>query len=409
MRSLACFVAVASLGFAGSLWADTVEIAGGGHVAGKVERIVTDTKMPFVVVALDDDLKIAVQRTLVRRITTDDKLAQYRQKRDAAGVDPEEHYKLAIWCEGNNMTPHKRFHMQRTIALDPDHSKARASLRYVRVEGSNEWILYSDQQRNRGLILKNNRWVLPEAVAREEQREKAEKEAKLWVKRIARLRSTATNPRRNGDKAIEALDEIRAIKDPLAAEAVAKELLDSRGNQSQSQELRKIWVQLLGRFHNTTAVAALVATGIDEPNNIIREAALDQLQDYGRESAIATYLPMLDPAKAKNPTVKKALRALSYFPDRSLAMKYVDALVTTHLTQPAQGPGLSVGRSSNGGGGLAMGGNKKPIPRDYRNPMALTLLKEVEPGVDFGYDQQAWREHFAAQLTTYEGDLRRDP
>ena len=387
--------------------ADTVEIAGGGHLAGKVERVVTDTKMPFVVVGLDDDIKIAVQKSLVRRIVTDDKLATYLKKRDEAGDDPSEHHKLAIWCAENHLSPQHRFHLQRTIALDPDHVRARAALRYVR--DKNEWILYSEQQRNHGLILEGRRWVLPEAVARDRMREEADIKAKKWIKDIARMRSTAMNTRRSAEKAAEALDQIRAINDPLAATAVAKELLDSRGNKSQSRTIRKIWVQLLGRYQNTAAVAALVSTGIDEPDNEIREAALDQLQNYGRESAIATYLPMLNPAKAKNPTVKKALRALSYFPDRTLAMRYVDALVTTHLTQPSPGPGMSVGRSSNGGGGLSMGGNKKPVPQTFRNPMALTLLKAIEPGVDFGYDQQAWREYFAGQLTAYEGDLRRDP
>ncbi len=56
-----------------------------------------------------------------------------------------------------------------------------------------------------------------------------------------------------------------------------------------------------------------------------------------------------------------------------------------------------------------MGGKKKAEFEFVQNPGALTLLKMVEPGADFRFDQQAWREYFASQLTAYQGDLRRDP
>ncbi len=89
-------------------------------------------------------------------------------------------------------------------------------------------------------------------------------------------------------------------------------------------------------------------------------------------------------------------------------MTYIDALVTSHKREEAPGAGINAGIGNNGVGGLAMGGKKKVVVESLRNSGALTLLKMVEPGVDYGFDQQAWREHFAAQLTTYEGDLRRD-
>ena len=83
----------------------------------------------------------------------------------AAGDDPNQHYELAIWCQGNHLSRQSRYHMQRTIALEPDHSKARAALHYVKA--GTEWILYAEQQANRGLISVGGRWKLPEAVAME--------------------------------------------------------------------------------------------------------------------------------------------------------------------------------------------------------------------------------------------------
>jgi hypothetical protein len=385
--------------------ADTVELYGSGQVAGKVLKDEPNGKPPFVLLQLDEQLKIAIPKSRVQRITTADELAAYRANVVKAGEDPEKQYQLAIWCETNRLFPQGRYHMRRTVALDPDHSKARASLGYVKSK-QGKWILYAQQQRNRGLISVGSRWKLPEAVALERMQDEANVTAKKWIREIARLRSAVV---RGGSKGAEALEAIKAINDPLAADAAAKELKDSRGNKTQSAALRMTWVKLLERFRNTSSVRALTLAGIEEPDNIIREAALEALQQYGASSAVATYVPMLNPKKYSNKTVRTALRALSFFPDRELAMTYIEALVTVHLENPTPGPGISAGIGNNGGSGLSMGGKNKPEPKQYRNSGALTLLKMVEPGVDYGFDQQAWREHFAAQLTTFAGDLRRDP
>ena len=71
----------------------------------------------------------------------------------------------------------------------------------------------------------------------------------------------------------------------------------------------------------------------------------------------------------------------------------------------------SVGPTSGGGGAgsFSTGSKKVVIVESMKNAGALSLLKIIEPGVDYGYDTQAWREHFARKLTTFKGDLRRDP
>ena len=48
--------------------------------------------------------------------------------------------------------------------------------------------------------------------------EEADKNAKLWIKQVARLR---TGLMRGGAKAGESLEAIRGINDPLAASAIA--------------------------------------------------------------------------------------------------------------------------------------------------------------------------------------------
>jgi hypothetical protein len=70
---------------------------------------------------------------------------------------------------------------------------------------------------------------------------------------------------------------------------------------------------------------------------------------------------------------------------------------------------MQLGFANNGGGGMAAGGKPKVIYERQKNPDVLSMLQELEPDVDFGYDEARWREYFARKRTAYSGDLRRDP
>lgn len=386
--------------------ADTVELSGGGHVTGRVQRL---ADKDIVIIQVDDDVRIAVPENRVRRVIMTKEMAEYERHVIKAGNDAELHYKLGIWCVREKNFPgdsdhYKRYHMQRAIELNPDHEEARASLGYKKEKG--DWVRVSDLMRSRGMILApGGGWQLPEAVAMKENRKSAEVASKTWTKEISRL--TVVIIRGKG-KVEEAWATLKAIEDPLAAEAVAGQLLDSRGNNRQGRELRLLWVKLLGGFKNGVSVPALVLAGIDEPDDYVREAALTELLQFGSGSAVATYLPMLK--SNDNQIVNRAARALSWFPDPELAMTYVDALETTHKKEIAPGPGMQVGLGGDGNGGLAMGGNKKKVlTYTKKNPAVLGLLNKIEPDANYGMDEKRWREHFAAKLTRYDGDLRRDP
>ncbi|NND97290.1 MAG: HEAT repeat domain-containing protein [Pirellulaceae bacterium] len=390
---------------ADTLPVETVEFSGGGHLSGQVLKEVDSGKVPFVVVRVDDGISVAIQKNRVSRVRTKNELTEYARLADEAGNDPEKHYEHGRWCAAHNLSAQKQYHYQRAIAIDPQHERARAALEYVRDDQGN-WVSYAQQQRNRGLILVGGRWQFPEAVAKDRFQDEQNVKASKWIKELARLRAQAM---RNNSKSAESLAAIKAIKDPLATGAIAGELIKSRGKDVQPRALRMEWIKLLGQFRNSQSVRALVMAGIDEPDPVVREAALKQLQEYGSRSAIATYVPMLNPKKSSNNNVKKALRALTFFPDRELAMTYIDALVTTHTREVTSGGGTNAGFTDDGSGGFSTGSKKVVVTDTIRNDDAHRLLIEVEPGADYGFDQQAWREHFARQLTSYEGSLRRDP
>jgi hypothetical protein len=292
--------------------------------------------------------------------------------------------------------------MQRAIELDPDHEEARASLDYIKEKG--KWVRKDEVFRRRGMVRSGLQWELPEVIATAAMQDAADETAKRWIKEVTRLTAVITRGR---GKTEEAWQSLAAIEDPLAADAIAQQLLDSRGTNDQSQPLRRLWVDLLGKFRNGPAVEALVLAGIDEPDNVIRELALTKLQEYGSGSAVATYLPMLK--SNDNAIINRAARALSWFPDPELAMTYVEALVSTHKREILPGAGTQAGFSNDGSGGFSTGGKKVVIETTKQNPAVLGLLNLIEPDVNYGYDEAAWRKFFADKLTAYEGDLRRDP
>lgn len=383
--------------------ADTVELSGGGHLTGVAKR-----KDDVAVVKVDDQIMVAIPTSRVDRLVTSAELGEYRRRASEAGEDAELHYQLAIWCGSNvpgNAKPYQRLHMERAVEIDPEHSAARAWLGYKKQSG--KWVLTSELMRDRGMIRSGNGWVIPEAIAISEEQTSANVAAKKWIRDVRRLVKIVQD---NDKKSADALATLTAIDDPNAAAAIALQLKQSRKDKSQSNSLRLLWIKLLGKFRNRDSLEALVATGVFEDDAIIREAALDQLVQYGSGSAVATYLPMLK--SNNNDEVQRAARALAWFPDNELALTYVDALVTEHKTIQAAGPAMSVGfgQSSNGSSsqGMSTGGKPKVTIRQMQNTAVLALLRQIESEVDYGYDEQKWLEHFARKRGEFTGDLRRD-
>lgn len=385
--------------------ADTVELNYGGEVDGDIVRKNESGKIPHVVVQVDEGLRVAIPQSRIGKTITDKQLQSYARAAAAAGDDAEAHYNLAILCKKNGMDAQRTFHHQRAVEIDPNHSRSRAALGYV--QNGNQWIKFEDQQRRNGMISIAGRWTLPESYAREKRIDDYNDASNLWVKTFARLKTTYLKSLRSGKNVEQAFAALQAIDDPHAAMAIAQALEKSRDG-SDSLELRRMYVQKLGSFKNPTSVQSLVKTGLSEPNDHIRLLAIDQLREYGAPSAVATYLPILSSPKSPPSLITAALRALNHFPDPELWPQYVDALVTFHKRTIAPGPGMQVGQNNQGGGGLAMGGKAKEITEEQRNPGAVELLKSIAPGVDFRYDQNAWRQYFANQLMGSPGDLRRD-
>ena len=384
---------------------DTLELSLGCHLTGKVIKK-QEGKIPSVVVQIDDELTVAIPQQRIRRVRMDEDLAEYKRVKELAGNDAEKHYQVAKWCTENKLTHQRRYHLQRAITFDPDHSKARAALHYVEQPGG-IWILYSQQERGKGKVRTPRGWDYPEVVSKRKMREEAKVKANKFRSEVTRQVRAFVKAKPDRMPAI--LATIKGFTDPLAAGAIGEQLELTRNKKLSNREasLRPIWVELLGKHRTTESVRALVKTALEEPAPVIREAALSELQKYGSGSAIATSLPMLKSNSMLD--VDRALRVLRFFPNREHAMAYIEALTTTHKREIAPSSNTNAAFSNTGGGGFSTGSKKVVITETIKHPDAIALLKDVEPGVDYGYNKQAWREHFAALLNHYSGNLRRDP
>lgn len=381
-------------------FADTVELGRQIQVDGQIIR-----EKPHLVLEVDSELRLALPDARIRKKIKTSELGWYQDAAAAAGDDAELHYQLARKCKEKGLLAQRDFHFERVIEIEPDHSKARQALGYAR--DGDRWIPRDDLQRKRGLILAGGKWQVPEVYAQAKASEEANKQASLYKKELARYRSSILRGDKRSQDSMQSLEQ---MNDPLAARAFAEALAESRGKDAVPRSLRKLFVRKLGSFRVPTAVNGLVVAGLADPDAEIRTLALKELQEYGAPVAVASYLQLL---RGNNPSpsqVTAALRALLHFPDQELWREYVDALSTSHEKLVAPGAGMNVGFGSNGGGGLGIPGNKpKKIVSSQQNPEAIELLKEIAPGVDYRYDEKAWREYFADQLIGSPGDLRRDP
>lgn len=378
--------------------ADTLLLSTGGQLTGKV-REVESKKTPYVLVQVDQDLSVAIAKANSRMIVGDEKLQEYRRRVVEAGQDGQAHYELATWCRQNNLLQQRQYHLLRTIDLLPDHPNARAALGYTRKDG--KWILTEVWRRNQGLVKdRKGQWVLPEVVAWRENADVNDKVAKRWIKTIKQLLSKI----QRGDA--EAKAEMAAIDDPLASQAIAKELVDSQKRGSNWRPVRMVWLNKLKEFRTGAAVEAIVKTGLLDTDDVVREDALAWLQSNETSSAIATYMPWL---KSNNPKqVKAAARALAYFPNPEAAFVYIDALITIEKQTQQVGGGSRAGFDNAGGGGFSQGSKQVVVNTPHRHPEVLQLLRSIAPDVDFGYDKSAWKNYFAELRSPPRSDLRRD-
>ena len=110
----------------------------------------------------------------------------------------------------------------------------------------------------------------------------------------------------------------------------------------------------------------------------------------------------------ENQLVLRAGKALGYMNQpETTTLPLIDALITEHKFTVGGGASITPTFGSGGSGGLSMGGKAKTIKRDFRNETVLQALTTMYQGVNFGFDQTAWRQWYVQQNTPRGVNLRR--
>ncbi len=328
------------------------------------------------------------------------------QRRYAATVEkmpatPEGNWIMANWCQERGLKEERKFHLSEVVRLDPEHEPARRALGFSRLGG--EWLKQEDYMRGRGYVLHGGRWRLPQEVELEKAQDAYEQAVRDWNGKLKRWRDWLDSPRRQA----EAKNNIETIRDPLAAAALAGLL-----EREPEPAVQRLLVSVLGQLDSNIAITALMKVVLGDYDDDLRELALDQLERFGRETAIDNFIRAL--SSKNNLIIRRAGAGLTRLQDPRAIRPLIDALVTQHRVAVVEAnPGqlnLSFGGSNAGSGGIgfgAGGGGPKFKEQAVTNREVLDALLPLANGVNFQYDQRQWRNWYIQQNSPIEISLRR--
>jgi hypothetical protein len=396
---------LAAYGLVGSFTATTARadifvLEGDGQVRGELVNRDQSPRTTYVIkTASGGEITLeAAQVKEVKRQTAVE--LKYEQIRSKAPDTVDGQWKLAEWCRENRLPKQRATHLERVIALDPDHADARHALGYSQING--RWTTQDAQMKESGYVRYGGRWMLPQEIEILETERKENLAQKDWGIKLKRWHAWL-----NTDKAAQAEANIRAINDPYAARALARNLASE-----DRRNVRMLYVEALGRINASAGMDALVNASLADGDEEIRLACLEQVVSHQYKPAVAKYVQAL---KSKdNPTVNRAAIGLARMKDPVAVGPLIDALVTVHTFHIPKGqPGqtsatFGTGPSSGGGGFSFGGGGVDVVKQRIENRDVLQALIDLSGGASFNFDVRAWKNWYIAQKKPQSLDARRD-
>jgi hypothetical protein len=372
--------------------ADIFLLHNGGRVYGTWTNVRRQSADPYCIQAAEG-VQLVLDASQVREAIVQE-AAQTEYDRLAATcphtVDGQ--WRLAEWCREQGLRKHRTACLRRILHLDPDHAAARHALGYSQVRG--QWVTRQEIQQQRGYQLHDGRWRLPQDIALIEQSEEAERAGKQWLVQLRRWRELlATEDARQGYRSIE------AVRDPHAAGPLAVLLAEE-----PFRHVKLLYIDVLAAIGSPTAMDALFHATLHDADIEIFHASLDQLVLLQPPHLARRYVEILK--DDINVRVNRAAYALGRLDDKSVLSPLIDALTTTHYTRiPKQNDnytltfmnpaGVGVGPSASpsplGGTSFSAGDQPQVIASQINNQEVLQSLIRLSGGVNFGFDQRAWR------------------
>lgn len=375
--------------------ADTVHLKNGGQIEGELlnpER----TKDDMVLVRVAAGGRVALAPNQVQRVVRkSDAQIEYETKLPKVPETAEGHWEISEWCREMGLISQRRTHLEKVIAISPDHEKARVALGYSKASGT--WLRPEEFMRKQGYILHKGTWKLAQQVEIEENTSEWEQSVRDWRKKLH-----VWLDQLDGRKAEEARKNLQLIRDPAAVPSIVDILVNSDWPVS----VRVTMLDLLEKLPTGDATGALIQVALNDKNDNLRDRCLSLLRRNSPAAALSAFTKEL---KSKdNKVINRAGYCLQQLQLPEATIPLIDSLVTSHkfMVQQGGGPGQMSAAfgggadgtgSGNGLGGLGMGGKPKIIKQDLQNPAVLAALTSLYQGINFGYDQQAWKRWFISQ------------
>ncbi len=310
-------------------------------------------------------------------------------------------WRLAEWCKQHSLPIERKAHLERVIALDPNHKPARAALGFAMLNG--QWAQPEDMWKRKGFVKYKGKWVLPQDVELLEEQRKENQAEKDWQGKLIRWRKMLD---KHPEKADELHDELTKIDDPAAVPAIEKLAV-----AEASRPIKFALIDELLHVGTSSAIGAVVNLTMDDRDEEVRLTALDKLVSASHPEVVAFYIAALK--SDNNVRINRAALCLGRLGDKSAISPLIDVLRTTHRHVEQQGtPGqisttFMNGPGNNRSGGMSVGGQTKEIVETLDNQEVLNALMLLSGGVNLQFDQQAWKAWYVGQMRSLQINARR--
>lgn len=379
------------------VWADEITLRSGGVVRAEVVR---DASTPRDQVALESTWgKIVLNRRQVAGLTEQTPAhAEYRRRAPTVSDTVESQHALAMWCRNNGLADEMRAHLERVVALDPNHEEARLLLGYQRV--GDRWLTRDDRLANRGLVRQKGDFRTRQEIELIARIEQAEAAQRLWKQKIERWRKDLDSNKSQESQAAQ--QALAGITDPVASASVAAAIA-----REEHPAVKKLLLRTAGQLRTGPTRQVLVNTALQDPDGETRAIAIEQLALEGLPSMAQPFVAALQ--SKDNATINRAAVAIAELATQAAIEPLISSLVTTHRHKiGSESGGQSYSFNANSGQFGFGGGGPQVVTQERQNPKVLQALVDLS-GVNFGYDQQRWRDWLASQQVAVDFDLRRDP
>lgn len=374
--------------------AEVFELVGGGQVLGKLLNPDEFPRRTYVI-EVAEGAKVALDAASVRKVhRSRPEAEEYERIRPSFPDTAEGQWAFAQWCRERYLLVQRQTHLRRVIELDPDHVEARHALGYSQVDG--RWVTREEVMKKQGYVRYKGRWRLPQEVELIEEQQQLKEAQQEWFIKLKRWRGWL-----DSDRVEEGRKNILAIDDPVAAKALMVGL-----KEEEDPRVRKLYVAALAKIDTSVSNRALAITAINDDVEEVRLTCLDHLEKERRPDVVTYFVVKLK--DKNNRVVNLAAYALGRMKDPTSIGPLINALITTHKFKlPASGGGINPSFGS-GGSGLSVGNKPKIIRKQISNQAALDALVVIT-GVNFNFDQRAWKHWHAAQKKPAPSiDARRD-